>query len=127
MSRPAGPRDGGRWYDADAGPPVRPYAVTGGRTTPGPGGIRLDLVALVAVEARAAAGTLPGPEHEALLRLCRAGTQSVAEPAAGADLPVGVVRALLGDLLEAGHVASAGRCRRPGCRRRGSCGNSSRD
>ncbi|MFJ9790205.1 DUF742 domain-containing protein [Streptomyces globosus] len=87
MSRPAGPRDGGRWYDADAGPPVRPYAVTGGRTTPGPGGIRLDLVALVAVEARAAAGTLPGPE-----------------PAAGADLPVGVVRVLLGDLLEAGHV-----------------------
>ncbi|MFF6833714.1 DUF742 domain-containing protein [Streptomyces sp. NPDC012438] len=40
---------------------------------------------------------------------CRAETQSVAELAADADLPVGVVRGLLGDLLESGFV----RARRP--------------
>ncbi|MFJ6249966.1 MULTISPECIES: DUF742 domain-containing protein [unclassified Streptomyces] len=40
---------------------------------------------------------------------CRVETQSVAELAAGADLPVGVVRGLLGDLLESGFV----RVRRP--------------
>ncbi|MFF8833241.1 DUF742 domain-containing protein [Streptomyces sp. NPDC015131] len=95
------------WYDADAGPLVRPYAMTGGRTKPGPSNVRFDLIALVVVDDRpsgTADETLLGPEHRALLSLCRAETQSVAELAADADLPVGVVRVLLGDLLEAGHV-----------------------
>ncbi|WP_329193223.1 MULTISPECIES: DUF742 domain-containing protein [unclassified Streptomyces] len=98
----------GHWYDAEAGPLVRPYAMTGGRTKPGPHGVRFDLIALVVVDgATAAAGdeALLGPEHRALLGLCRAQTQSVAELAADADLPVGVVRVLLGDLLEGGHVS----------------------
>ncbi|MFJ1551884.1 DUF742 domain-containing protein, partial [Streptomyces sp. NPDC088246] len=47
---------------------------------------------------------LLGPEHRALLTLCRSENQSVAELSADADLPVGVVRVLLGDLLEAGYV-----------------------
>lgn len=113
---------GSQWYDAEAGPLVRPYAMTGGRTRPGPGNVRFDLIALVAVHhhphphppghghphppsrSGRAEEALLGPEHRALLRLCRAETQSVAELAADADLPVGVVRVLLGDLLEAGLV-----------------------
>ncbi|MFE3517503.1 DUF742 domain-containing protein [Streptomyces sp. NPDC059166] len=97
--------DGSRWYDAEAGPLVRPYAVTGGRTE-GATGVRFDLMALVA----AGSGTdgegyaLLGPEHRSLLSLCREEPQSVAELSAEADLPVGVVRVLLGDLLEAGCV-----------------------
>ncbi|MFB6612790.1 DUF742 domain-containing protein [Streptomyces sp. NPDC085524] len=100
----------GQWYDADAGPLVRPYAMTGGRTKPGPHGVRFDLIALVVMDTDGAAATdaeaesLLGPEHRALLGLCRSETQSVAELAADADLPVGVVRVLLGDLLEGGHV-----------------------
>ncbi|MCX4694826.1 DUF742 domain-containing protein [Streptomyces sp. NBC_01408] len=100
----------GQWYDADAGPLVRPYAMTGGRTKPGPHGVRFDLIALVVIDAEGAAGAdaaaeaLLGPEHRALLGLCRSETQSVAELSAEADLPVGVVRVLLGDLLEGGHV-----------------------
>ncbi|MFI5640517.1 DUF742 domain-containing protein [Streptomyces goshikiensis] len=100
----------GQWYDAEAGPLVRPYAMTGGRTKPGPHGVRFDLIALVVVDpdggdgAVGAAGSPLGPEHRALLGLCRSETQSVAELAAESDLPVGVVRVLLGDLLEAGHV-----------------------
>ncbi|MFH8610945.1 DUF742 domain-containing protein [Streptomyces sp. NPDC018029] len=98
---------GSQWYDNEAGPLVRPYAMTGGRTRPGPRGVRFDLIALVTLD-----DTTPehddtsglGPEHRALIELCRAETQSVAELAAGADLPVGVVRVLLGDLLEAGRV-----------------------
>ncbi|MFE6843635.1 DUF742 domain-containing protein [Streptomyces sp. NPDC057686] len=100
-----------QWYDADAGPLVRPYAMTGGRTKPGPHGVRFDLIALVVMDNEGAAGadaaaaeSLLGPEHRALLGLCRSETQSVAELAADADLPVGVVRVLLGDLLEGGHV-----------------------
>ncbi|MER5776086.1 DUF742 domain-containing protein [Streptomyces sp. NPDC002039] len=97
-----------QWFDAEAGPLVRPYAMTGGRTKPGPHGVRFDLIALVAVVdpegEDEAVESLWGPEHRALLGSCRDETQSVAELAADADLPVGVVRVLLGDLLEAGHV-----------------------
>ncbi|MET7449755.1 DUF742 domain-containing protein [Streptomyces sp. NPDC017201] len=95
---------GSQWYDAEAGPLVRPYAVTGGRTRAGPGGARLDLIALVVADGDGAGHqgeVLLGPEHRALLALCRDEVQSVAELAADADLPVGVVRVLLGDLLEA--------------------------
>ncbi|GGO48423.1 MULTISPECIES: DUF742 domain-containing protein [Streptomyces] len=100
-------RHGSQWYDGEAGPLVRPYAMTGGRTRPASSGVRFDLIALVSPTQGA---TQPGddvalgPEHRVLLDLCRAETQSVAELAAGADLPVGVVRVLLGDLLEEGRV-----------------------
>ncbi|MFF4580208.1 DUF742 domain-containing protein [Streptomyces sp. NPDC001389] len=81
--------------------------MTGGRTKPAPHGVRFDLIALVVVDAAAGGvgeAALLGPEHRALLGLCRSEAQSVAELAAEADLPVGVVRVLLGDLLEAGQV-----------------------
>ncbi|MGW6360066.1 DUF742 domain-containing protein [Streptomyces sp. NPDC055092] len=100
-------RSGSQWYDNEAGPLVRPYAMTGGRTSPGPRGVRFDLIALVKLD-DAAPGkdddTALGPEHRALIELCRTETQSVAELAAGTDLPVGVVRVLLGDLLDMGCV-----------------------
>ncbi|AXL87261.1 DUF742 domain-containing protein [Streptomyces sp. CB09001] len=97
---------GSQWYDNEAGPLVRPYAMTGGRTRPGPTGVRFDLIALVthAVGAPDVDDTVLGPEHRTLIDLCRTETQSVAELAADADLPVGVVRVLLGDLAELGCV-----------------------
>ncbi|MDN3295250.1 DUF742 domain-containing protein [Streptomyces ficellus] len=98
---------GSHWYDTDAGPLVRPYAMTGGRAKPGQSNVRFDLIALAVVDddrPRAAEETLLSPEHRALLFLCRAQTQSVADLAVDTDLPVGVVRVLLGDLLEAGYV-----------------------
>ncbi|NBE50584.1 DUF742 domain-containing protein [Streptomyces boluensis] len=113
MSTRNGPQGGDRaqpgsqWYDAEAGPLVRPYAMTGGRTDPGPAAARFDLIALVALDANApeAGGdSALGPEHRAIVDLCRTEVQSVAELAAGADLPVGVVRVLLGDLLAGGCV-----------------------
>ncbi|WP_409055628.1 DUF742 domain-containing protein [Streptomyces sp. SYP-A7185] len=98
---------GSQWYDNEAGPLVRPYAMTGGRTQPGPSGVRFDLIALVTLDRNAPGpgdDTALGPEHRSLIELCRIETQSVAELAADADLPVGVVRVLLGDLLEMGCV-----------------------
>ncbi|MEW2119427.1 DUF742 domain-containing protein [Streptomyces sp. NPDC005474] len=98
---------GSQWYDNEAGPLVRPYAMTGGRTRSGPTGVRFDLIALVTLDKGAPAmddDTALGPEHRALIDLCRTETQSVAELSADADLPVGVVRVLLGDLLELGRV-----------------------
>ncbi|GAA3549625.1 DUF742 domain-containing protein [Streptomyces osmaniensis] len=101
------PEQGSQWYDGEAGPLVRPYAMTGGRTRPGPTGVRFDLIALVTLAGTPRGtgdDTMLGPEHRTLIELCRPETQSVAELAAGADLPVGVVRVLLGDLLERGRV-----------------------
>jgi hypothetical protein len=86
------------WLDEEAGPVVRPYALTRGRTRPS--GEALDLIAIIT----AIRGVRPDPadldpEHHAVLRLCRLPT-SVAELAADLDLPLGVIRILLGDLRE---------------------------
>jgi hypothetical protein len=58
------------------------------------------VIAMIAA-ARVMRGDLTGlePEHLRLLRLCALPT-SVAELAAGLDLPLGVVQILLGDLRE---------------------------
>ncbi|MDX2854267.1 MULTISPECIES: DUF742 domain-containing protein [Streptomycetaceae] len=97
-----------RWYDDDAGPVVRPYAMTRGRTSHAAEG-RLDLIALVIAESRdedddADVDRTLSPEHLDIVELCRAEPMSVAELAADLDLPVGVVRVLIGDVLEAGLV-----------------------
>jgi hypothetical protein len=85
------------WVDADAGPVVRPYAMTGGRTQASG---RFDLVSMIMTRRSiSAADTVDlGPEHEAILRRCQLPT-SVAELSAHLNLPVGTVRVLLGDLL----------------------------
>ncbi|MEK0099303.1 DUF742 domain-containing protein [Streptomyces sp. NPDC056002] len=90
------------WFDDDAGPVVRPYAMTRGRTTSA-AQHRLDLIAVVVAEHRTgdpAADQTLSPEHVDIVRLCRDSPQSVAELAAELDLPVGVVRVLIGDLVD---------------------------
>jgi len=90
------------WFDDDAGPVVRPYAMTRGRTT-SPGQHRLDLIAMVVTEQYAddpEADHSLSPEHVDIVGLCRDAPQSVAELAAELDLPIGVVRVLIGDLVE---------------------------
>lgn len=90
------------WLDEDAGPVVRPYAMTGGRTRPSSG--EFDLIALiVAIQPVSALGTELGPEQAAIIDLCQH-PLSVAEISAHLDLPVGIVRVLLGDLLDSGFI-----------------------
>jgi hypothetical protein len=87
-----------QWLDEEAGPVVRPYAVTRGRTRPT--GEVLDLIALVtAVRGVEVDPAGFNPEHLALLRMCRL-PASVADLAADLDLPLGVVQILLADLRE---------------------------
>jgi Protein of unknown function (DUF742) len=103
-----------RWYDDAAGAVVRPYAMTRGRTRSA-AEEKLDLIALVLAEPRAEGGLEDdpvlslSPEHLDIIEACTAEPMSVAELAAGTDLPVGVVRVLIGDLMEAELV----RVRRP--------------
>jgi hypothetical protein len=90
------------WFDDDAGPVVRPYAMTRGRTTSA-NQHRLDLIAVVLTESHVAnpeADQTLSPEHVDIIELCRDTPQSVAELAAELDLPIGVVRVLIGDLVE---------------------------
>jgi len=82
------------WFDEAAGPLVRPYAVTGGRTRSDT--IGLDLITLV-VALREHADHLE-PESLQLLRVCQQPI-SVVEAAAQVDLPLQVVKVLLSDLI----------------------------
>lgn len=129
-----------RWFDDAAGPVVRPYAMTRGRTRSSSDEARLDLIALVIAQSRdgegdakpqengdgkgenheGAAGEENGggsqdnadvladnslaPEHVDIVVQCRRAPQSVAELSAELDLPVGVVRVLIGDLIDADWV-----------------------
>jgi Protein of unknown function (DUF742) len=90
------------WLDQDAGPVVRPYALTGGLTRPS--GQRFDLLDMVGV-VRRAAQDMPqlGPEQIEVLQRCQIPAPLV-DLAAGLDLPVGVLRILVSDLRERGLV-----------------------
>ena len=91
------------WIDDEAGPLVRPYAVTRGRTRPDRADF--DLIAIIATRPY---GTLTpragGPEHRRILELCAA-PLSVAEICSELNLALGVVRILLDDLDSAGMIA----------------------
>src|SRR5690606_26520501 len=85
-----------------------PYALTKGRTRSAAED-RLDLIALVIAESRAAeefeefddTDSSLTLEHQHIVELCRDEPLSVAELAVETDLPVGVVRVLVGDLIDA--------------------------
>jgi hypothetical protein len=85
--------DAGEIFDAAAGPLVRPYTVTGGRTLPA---TDFQLVTIVVKTGRPL-GDL-SPEHDEILDLCRQPV-SVAEVSARVRLPVAVVKIVLADLL----------------------------
>jgi hypothetical protein len=96
------PKD--QWLDRDAGPVVRPYAMTRGRTGPAAGTSlgMIDVVVAVA-GAQPPAGVRMSPEHRQILALCWEPV-TVVDLASDIDLPVGVVRVLLGDLSQHGMI-----------------------
>lgn len=98
---PRGPRTE-RWVDEAAGPLVRPYAMTRGRTRPS--GEPLDIVAILVATGASPAEPLRLPrEQRRLLALCRL-PHTVADLASEMALPLGVIRVLAGDLLDHGLV-----------------------
>jgi hypothetical protein len=90
------------WLDDEAGPVVRHYAMTLGRTRPTRG--EFDLITLIMATRPVTSGDFGlQPEHDAILRHCQSPV-SVAEIATRLDLPVGTIRVLLGDLLDRGFI-----------------------
>lgn len=86
----------------DDGPVLRPYALTRGRTPPS--AKSFDLLTLVAATGSGNPdATDLGPEHHRLLGLVRR-ARPVVEVASDIDLPLGVIRLLLDDLLTHGLI-----------------------
>jgi hypothetical protein len=96
---------GDKWVDGNAGPVVRPYALTGGRTEP-IDGTALDLIAIIVVTDPAARlnDVDLSPEDRRILSLCGKPV-TVTDIAAATSLPLGVVRVLLADLILRGRVS----------------------
>jgi Protein of unknown function (DUF742) len=96
------PRDS--WLDEEAGPLVRPYTMTHGRTEPATGTAAglIDLVTTVEGAALPPGHRL-GPEHRDILGRA-AQPVAVADLAADLGLPLGVIRVLLGDLAQLGMI-----------------------
>jgi hypothetical protein len=94
-------RFGQAWFDDAAGPLVRPYAVTRGRTMGA--GHDLDMLTLVVTSIPAPPLRRAEPEYADIVRLCRT-PQSVAEVSATLYLPLAVTKILVGDLISEGHL-----------------------
>ena len=89
------------WLDHDAGPLLRPYTLTNGRTSPS---ASLTLLSMVRTTGRMQPERL-APEHANALELCRAAT-SVAEVAAHLQQPAVVTKILLSDLIDWGAITT---------------------
>ncbi|MFC4111545.1 DUF742 domain-containing protein [Nonomuraea zeae] len=91
------------WVDEEAGPVVRPYAVARGRTQPTSAAVDL-LATVVSTGLPAPAKAELSVPHRRLLSSVAGQARPVVEVASELGLPVGVIRVLLGDLLEHGLV-----------------------
>jgi hypothetical protein len=80
---------------------ARPYTLTAGRTH-----ARIELPIEVTVETLVSSGEpdwAPGDVRNVIVQLCR-DRPSIAEISSHAELPIGVTRVLVGDLVESGHL-----------------------
>jgi hypothetical protein len=78
---------------------ARPYTLTGGRTR-----AQIELPIEVTVETlNGEIDWAPGDVRTVIIELCR-DRPSIAEISSYAALPIGVIRVLVGDLVESGHL-----------------------
>ncbi|MEU3171810.1 DUF742 domain-containing protein [Streptomyces sp. NPDC086080] len=85
---------------------VRTYVVTGGRSQPSRNHFdHVTLISLAASSSHLNRGTL-NPEQLTILEALSHSSQSVVELGALLGLPVSVMRILLADLMEAGHIST---------------------
>lgn len=94
-------RGASEWVDGEAGPVVRPYALTAGKTRPS--GERIDLIDRVRAVGVVGLSPRLTPEQVRVLASCQQPSPLV-ELAADLGLAIGVVRILVSDLRERGLV-----------------------
>jgi hypothetical protein len=83
--------------------PVRPYVLTGGRTTPSRNTVRPETL-VVATRSQRQLPVSANRTERALLGMCRQ-LLSLAEAAAHLELPVSVVVVVASDLIDSGHLS----------------------
>ena len=83
---------------------VRQYVLTGGRTEPTRN--HFEHLTLVMLTPSSMLRTCLSPEQCQVLDLCLPGALSVAEIGAHLGLPTSVLRILLADLMDSGHITS---------------------
>lgn len=81
---------------------VRPYVITGDTAVPDDGGGLLLITLVTASDGAPPSAT--SPEKRQLWEICSGGYLSVAETAGYMELPLGIVKVLLADLAESGHL-----------------------
>lgn len=91
------------WYDEDAGPIVRPYAVVGGGRNVVDGADDVELSAMIATVPTAAPRADLSYEQSTILRLARRPI-SLSEVAVCLAMPIGGVQAMLDELCESGLI-----------------------
>lgn len=84
---------------------VRPYARTGGRVAPATDLQLESLVSVYDVAGATAAGAVASTVQRFICDLCTEDVKSIAEIAAYARLPLGVVKVIVSDLADAGAVS----------------------
>ncbi|MGW5317505.1 DUF742 domain-containing protein [Nocardia thailandica] len=89
------------WYEEDAGPLVRLYAVTRGRGRTAR--TELDLTTLLVDAGAGMRLRRSEPEYAAIVDLCRT-PMAVAEVSAHLQLPLNLAKVLIGDLVEEGRL-----------------------
>jgi len=94
---------GQTWYDDEAGPLVRPYAVTGGRTRAASTDLSVITLVVALRPPTDELATTLDTEQLAILEVCARPT-TIAEIAAAVRLPLSVVKILVADLIDAGLV-----------------------
>ncbi|WP_410876421.1 DUF742 domain-containing protein [Nocardia sp. A7] len=92
------------WYEDEAGPLVRLFAVTGGRAKAQR--LDLDLTTLLVDAGFGARSRLLAPEYDAIVGLCRT-PLSVAEVSAHLHLPLTSTKVLIGDLIDEGRLRAS--------------------
>lgn len=90
---------------SEAGELVRPYVITRGRDLLDEGAFALITLVTAATDERQRPQRL-SPEEQQILEMCSSGYLSVAEIAAHSQLPLGVVKVLLGSLAEGGYLVT---------------------
>ena len=91
--------------DGPDDPQVRPYLMTGGRTSAGRGAVAMETVVVVSPIAGGQHATGVRFERAQILRLCRE-PRSVAEVSALLRVPLGVAQVLVADLIADGLLDS---------------------
>jgi hypothetical protein len=97
---PVPPDDPGEESDAEAGPIVRPFIVTGGRTRPTDEGLRVETLVTALPSALSAPLSF---ERRHIVEICQE-PLSVAEIANSLATPIGVVRVIIADLVAERYV-----------------------